>query len=140
MWKRLLIASVLVWASACGGDDGKKNSGTTLVVEPTPKDAVAEVKLQLEDFRSYYYCDGSYPKTCDDLPTTYVLERKDEEPFRIVFFNNQDVNSTWAVFDYVTISYDLQTIAVEGQFQWCNKCGATADYIEKGTPMWGVPK
>lgn len=139
MWKRLLMAAVLALSGACGDDD-KKPAATTITVEPTPRDAVAEVKLQLEDFRSYYYCELSYPKTCDDLPVAYVLEQAEGEPFRIVFFNNQDVNSTFAQFDYLTIDMATKTISVEGQFQWCNRCSATAGYEEKGTPMWGVPK
>lgn len=133
------MVAVLAFAGACG-DDGKKTSATTITVEPTPRDAVAEVKLQLDDFRTYYYCDQTYPKTCDDLPVAYVLERGDGEPFRIVFFNNQDVDSTFAQFDYLTVDMETKTIAVEGQFQWCNRCGDTGGYVEKGTAMWGVPK
>lgn len=142
MSKGTLLAAALVLLSACGEE--AKKPATVITVEPTPRDAVAEVKLQLEDFRTYYYCDLSYPKTCDDLPTAYVLERAEGEPFRIVFFNNQDMDSTFAVFDYVTIDMESDAvpkpITVEGQFQWCNNCSATAGYVEKGTAMWGVPK
>lgn len=130
--------AALLFTGACGGDDGGKKPGTTTVEEePKPSDAVAAIKLSHEEFRTYYYCELSYPRVCDELPAAYVLPREGSDPMRIVFFNNQDRASTWAMFEYVTWDPDTDEIKVLGHFQWRLFAG---NLDREGTPMWGIPE
>ena len=122
----------------CGGnEDAAAKPHTTVVKTLTPREAVAELKLQMENFRPYYYCEQTYPQKCDDLPTAYVLPREGSEPYRVVFSNNQDRDSTWVVFDYVTVDAETKEIVVAGQFQWFSALGPLET---KGKALWGVPQ
>jgi hypothetical protein len=104
----------------------------------TPKDAVAEVKLALPaDYATYYYCAQPYPQTCDSLPTAYALPRAGTEPYRLVFYNNQDSKSTKVTFDYITVDTDTHEVSTLGHFQTEPVQGKL---VEQGSPLWGVPK
>ena len=135
----LALAPALSFA-ACGTSSStcKTNCGTHVVTPMTPQDAVAEVKLDLpEAYATFYYCDQPYPQTCDSLPMAYVLPRGGTEPFRLVFFNNQDRNSTWATFDYILVNPDTREVATQGHFKWHMFQGQVE---RQGTPLWGVPE
>lgn len=139
MMIRVLCSSILGLAlvAGCGdGGDGRPPQ-TTVVKTLTPREAVAELKLQMESFRTYYYCEQTYPQVCDTLPMAYVLPREGSEPYRVVFFSNQDRVSTWVVFDYVTVDAETKEIAIAGQFQWFIGSGTLET---KGKAFWGVPQ
>ncbi len=133
---RAILLAAAVIAGACGGST-KKSSGTTVQAPPKPEDAVAAAKLEWVRFREYYYCDLTYPKVCNDLPVAYVLPREGSEPMRVVFFNNQDRNSTAAIFDYVTWDPDTDQATYLGEFQWQEIQGSLQ---RKGKAMWGIPE
>jgi hypothetical protein len=135
--RNLLRITLLALAlTACGGDGGTTPT-TTVKADPTPEDAVAAAKLKWAQFRGYYYCELAYPRVCDDLPVAYVLPREGSDPMRIVYFNNQDRASTWAIFDYATWDPDTGDLALVGHFQWRAFAGSLD---RQGQPMWGIPE
>lgn len=137
---RMLGAGLLAMmiAAGCGdGDETGSGSQTEVVKTLTPREAVSELKLQLEKYRTYYYCEQTYPQVCDTLPMAYVLPREGSEPYRIVFYSNQEKASTWVSFDYVTVDAETKAIATQGQFQWFSGLGQLET---RGTPLWGIPQ
>jgi hypothetical protein len=137
---RLLLPWILgtVLTAACGTDGtGQTGSHSEVVKAMTPREAVAEIKLQLEKYRTYQYCDQTYPQVCDTLPIAYVLPREGSEPYRVILYSNQDINSTWVFFDYLTIDAESREIATVGAFQWRKFAG---NLETKGTAQWGVPQ
>jgi hypothetical protein len=139
-FRTVIIALPLVFMAACGDEPDKAPPATRVVEEPTPKDAVAEVKLQEEAYLDYYYCAATYPKTCDDvLKQAYVMPRDPGEAFRIVFFNNQDPKSTAAVYDYLSIDMETKTITTEGHYELAYNV-ITGVIEKKGKPLWGIPE
>lgn len=134
---RLLgLTFLLALFAACGPDDSEKK---VTVLKPVvgPEEAVKNTVLHLDQFLTYRFCEQTYPRACNDLPTAYVLPREGTEAYRIVFFNNQEFHSTWAIFDYVTYDPETDKPDVVGQFQWRN----FADQTERnGKPLWDIPE
>ncbi len=141
--KRLLACSLLTLAIACGGDDAPVEKRDAVeVLEPlAPVDAAREAKLSLDAYYDFAYCDKQYPQVCSAAEKqVYVLPREeDSESLRLVFSNNQDPYSTWAVFDYVTMSVYGGDVTEVGHFEWRIDPDPEVGRQTSGEPLWGVP-
>jgi hypothetical protein len=141
LWLPILA---LFFSAACGeADDAPPSEGPIVTQEMlTPREAVAQVRLDeaWKDLWSYQYCDKTFPEACDEYHgQVYVLSREADDDYRLVYFNNQDVYSAPASFDYLTVDPYGEHITAVGRFEWAYK-PHLGDYEEEGEPLWGIPK